>query len=554
MSLNDNFRRDLLKKVYGLARHQDIDGVTEKILDPKTLNSRFKNINQTMYSVFDAMADLASRDKKYMQSFFQGYVNPVYQKQHSYTMKDAYLTNKKFQSNGQYTTFPDGDRVVYDHSGYGNLETNDAYEWVFKNGVLMDTTQYDVANTPYGLKLYVKPAFVANDDRIDLVINKKFNNTAVWKYTFPSIQSNFNTQVVVNDNITGRLYHTKHMILYVRKVGHPNFLRIPVDRYVVAMDVSGTVLNITIQNYIFQVGDELCLKNSTEFWSKEVVQTMSPTNTCCTHSAIPLVRTDGSPVPFKNSSDFDVFYNNKKLLPEIHYGIAYSVSSESPDEMVLLFNAEPGTNTIKIFKNEPSFEQDSIVMNYDELPEKGFVQYDPNFRMPVMPKLGYCFINGKFVNDTHLSTKHRSLLQVSDVEDTHQFNYTMKIVTNQEVDDIIQGLESIPSEMDLVVEYMGLQSILDTIYATLPENNVSTNPNIEDEMHITGYTPNAAWYRMIYNYLNLMIVDANAPDMVFDANLELPVEFRYFDTDQVLDANECSCQDIIIDANIIYTP
>jgi hypothetical protein len=554
MSLNDNYRRDLLKRINELTLYRDIDGVTEKTSDPKVLNTRFRNLTQSMHSIFEAMADIASRDKKYLQTFFQGFVNPVYQKGYSYNLKSGYLTHQYFQSNGVPVSFASDDpRIYFDAGDYGDFKFNDVYEMVYRNGILMDQSQYDLYNTAYGLKLYIKDAFVSNNDQIDLTINKKFNPSITgWNYLFTSSVSSFTTSFPVNDANTGQLYHQKHLLLYVKTAGSPFFTKVDPNLYEFVMDMSGTVINLAVEK-AFGNNDRLLALNSTMYWEKRF-PTISGTTDCCTLPGSALVTSDNLPVPFISEWDFDIYLDGRKLIPLTHFRISRSIDCGSYDEVIFLFDIDPlVSKDIIIIKNEPAYPEDMVLIKRDNLNVKGLEQYDPNAKFPIMPQLGTTFINGRFFNNTHQSAPHRSLLEISDVPVTNYFLYTMKVVTSSETDSILTELQALPSEMDLVVEYLGLSSVIANLYADLPDLTLVTEDNLDTVIGVTDWSPNAAWWRMVYFYVQIVTTSSGGELVYIDASGSLPQELDVFSADQILDANQCTCAaDIVIDANTNY--
>lgn len=551
MSLNENFRRDLVSKAYELSKHTDIDNIQEKLTNPATFNKRFKKIQESVISVVEAMADLASKDKKYLQTFFQGYVNPIYVKSFKYESKNSYLVSSYFSSNGTPIAFNEA-RVFYSYYDYSNLEFNDSYVYMFRNGKLLEPTEYDVYNTAYGLKGFVKSTAVSDNDEITVVINKKYNpDIKLFNRTVSATNTSFSFLVpLVNNDSIGQFYNIKHVILYIKKSSYLNYIRIPKSKYTVAMDVTGNNLNISISNYSLTAGDIILVGNTTSFWNYTSNITTS-TNDCCVHPSIDL-KHNNLPVPFESVYDFDVFYDDLKLIPEIHYSIAYSTSPLVPDKLVFNFDVPSNeTHKLKIFKNEPAIENDFLFTYKELLNEKGLEEFDPNFKFPIMPKLGYCYINGKFIDNANLSNRHRSLLEVSNISNRQDFTYSTKIVFNQELEEILDDLKNSPSEMDLVVEYMGLNNVISNLYSSLPtiveipEDDFLTAKNAE-------LIPNRAFWTMFLSLYNYKLTQNS--NFILDANQTsgLPDLEALGITHSTLDANECSCQTINLDANITW--
>ena len=105
--------------------------------------------------------------------------------------------------------------------------------------------------------------------------------------------------------------------------------------------------------------------------------------------------------------------------------------------------------------------------------------------------------------------------------------------------------------MDLVVEYMGLPNVISNLYSSLP-----TITDIPQADFATAKTatmrPNASFWAMLYSYYAYkitqstdFILDANDPNGIADFNA-LGITLGNFD------ANECSCQDINLDGNIVF--
>ena len=549
MSLTDNFRRDLASKVNEFSKLIDIDNKSEKITDPKTFNIRFRTLSHSMRSLFEALSDLASRDKKYLQSFFLGYVNPVYVKSYTYTNKSAYVQNSAFQNNGIPVNFAET-RIYYDHNSYSNLVENDAYPLVFKNGKLLYETNWDVYNTASGLRLFVKDTAVSNNDTITLVISKKFNTVINgWNFVNNINRISYSTTFQLTYENVGNFYHKKYLKLYLKLSGKTYYSEVDPANYTIDIDVTGTNLSLVV-NQQLNVGDRLQLLNTTTFWSKITTFTTT-SDSCCTNPTIPLISDSGLPVPFQSNRDFDVYYDNIKLLPDKHYKIIRSISSSNPDEIAFLFDVPSSqSHTVRIYKNEPYFPNDSVLIEKSTLDLKGLEQYNPNALIPLMPLLGYLFISGRFYeNSVHLKTRHRSLLEVFNVDAVADFSYCMKLVTTQELEELLNQLGSVPSEMDTVVELLGLDSVKLNLYSTLPNITVTNNETIDSALAITNYNPQVYKWLLLYKWIEYQ--KTLGQDIIIDNNLELP---SYFDGlgDFDLNGNECSCNDIIIDTNLTF--
>ena len=552
MSLSDNYRRDLTGKVAELAKIPEIDGKLEKTTDPKTFNLRFKSITTSLRSLFDAVADLASRDKKYLQSFFQGYVNPVYVKSYRYTDKNAYVQSTTFQSNGVPLTFPET-RIFYDHNGYGVYSEVEGYPIVFKNGKLLSESNYSLYNTAYGLKLFVKSTAVANNDEITLTINKKFNSViGGWNYPNTTIKTSLTTTIPISLINTGNFYHIKHLKLYIRKDGRTFYSPMADNLYTITDDVSGTSIRLYVNTHLV-VGDRLQILNTTSFWYNSTTFTTG-TETCCTNPTIPLVDSvTNLPVPFVSTKDFDVFYDDVRLIPDKHFSIIPSLDSYSPDELVFLFDSLPNTtHTVKIYKNEPYYEDDSILINKQTLNVKGLELIPDTKRFPVMPKLGAMFISGRFYDSLNrLNNKHRRVLEVQNVDSLTDFYYLMKIVATQELDELLIQLQSVSSEMDLVIELLGFDTVVSNIYSSLDSLAVTNTDTIDSALSISGYNPQITSWLMFYKYIQYQKQYSNA-DIIIDNNLEVPGFFTSINGGLDLNANACSCNDIELNSNLTF--
>ena len=552
MSLNDNFRRDLLGRVFELSQLPAIDSNVESLSNVKTFNDRFRNLQNSLLYSFRAMADIAFRDKKYLQEFFKGYANPIYTKTYAHVLKDAFKVTNYFNTNGVPVTFTE-DMIFYDCDDYGNLETNDTYVYVFKNGLWLTEDKYFLYNTAYGLKAYVKSAEVADNDEISIVINKKYNNTIpVWQHTIPISASTFTSLVTVSPSNTGNFYNTKYMKLYIKKVSESYAKRVPTANYTVVMDVSGTNLTVFVSGYSMVAGDVLVMMNTTSFWSKELLNQVIPSG-CCVHTPIDLIVSGTTPVPFESVYDFDIFYDEYRLIPKIHYDIAYSPHSDYPDKMVLLFDAAPGSHDIRIFKNEPAITNEFISIYANELNIKGLEEISNSSTIfDLMPKLGHCYINGRFYNNSHLDLKHKRVIQVLDTNVRNNFFYSMKLVINSEIENILNTIGNPTSGEDLVVEYLGLATVISNLYSSLPD--IVDIPEVSPETDLTmAFNENAAWWVALGEYVSAALAHGTS-DVVFDCNTgTLPPEFDLMALDVgLLDSNECSCSEIVIDCNISF--
>jgi hypothetical protein len=494
-----NFRRDLAGLVYPLSQMKPIDFNVDDKDDEKTYNDRFKQIAAALRYCFSAAGDIAIRDKRYLATFFAGYANPLTSNTYKYADKTMYKSMTNFDYNGVPITFTKP-MIEYRINTFGTLDFSAVYTWVFKNGKLMDPSQYTLLNTAYGVKCFIADTLVANNDEISIVINRIYN-VSKDHYTYTSTTAGSSLTLIIPVSQLGTFYHQKYLKLFIERGNDPKLSFYEIDQANCdwQIDVTGQNVKLEIRNLTsgstgpFRVGDIFHVVNTVYFWEYHNTNLTTPATGSWTDTKqdeIELIEIyNGSkwrPVPFYFIEDFDVFFDGFLLIPGEHYTIIKGGNDFSTYKIKFLFTPAPGTkHSVHIWKNEACADDRDTIIVRSDLDSHGMVVASDYTVVPVMTNLGHPFLNNKYIGNARLEEKHRRVLHVNDVTDTTNFNYKVRLLNTIDIEQVVDFVVDNLSEFDIVGEWIGTDTLVNQIYAnkypaiTVDPNNKSfeeTNP------------------------------------------------------------------------------
>lgn len=559
-----NFRKEYAGLMRASTNFAPINPNTEPLTDAGTYNGRFKSLSDGIRHCFNAVGDIAIRDKRYLESFLAGYVNPMISVERSYANPAAYQNYPTFNMNGQPVTFPE-DRIMYDVSSLGEIDTNNCYVWVFKNGLLMWHEDYTMVNTAYGIKCFIKSSKIAANDKINVSVNRIYNTEGKY-YTLPIASSGSGRTVTIPVSNLSTFYHPKYLRLMVKRGTHAklSFIEIPTTKYTTEIDVTGTTLKIIIFDFPISAGEKLIVYNTIHWWKKEV-KAVAPANgsfdTFVETTNYVAATSDYHPVPYSSDHDFDVFFNGYHLILNRHYAIVRGGDGATVQGIKLFFIPAAGVEyTMQIYKNEASTgNADLVYATQETMNNKGVITVNDT-SIPVMANLGHCFLADRYVIGTRLTTHHRKVFTIDESNTLDSFEYRARLVSGLDIDNVMYTIGDRLSESDMISSWMGFNAVV---------SNIAGDRPLVNDLGILGfsgtYRPNNAWTILDasahvlekFNNVRVMHINGIAPgDMLIDSNLlisEHPAPLsNILDSDIVLDLNVEAYTEIMIDSNAVF--
>lgn len=504
----------------------------------------------------NASADVAVRDKKYLESFLAGYTNPIVSESFNYPNPQKYTDTPAFDVNGIPITFPEK-RVMYSVSTMGTLSTTATLVWVFKNGLLLDESTYTILNTAYGIKCFMKASEVVANDDIDVVINRIYNPhneksrqivkvpaaTTMAAYIFPT--NNF-----------GVFYHMDYLRVYVKR--GVKYLLIPLECILKELDVTGTNVKINIIDFQLLSGDSIEVYNSIYFF-KHIENRVTSISQPWKRDFILSETFDGDDlrlIPTGSSHDFDIFLDGYQLIPEVHFGLIDN-SSRPTGFPILRFYFDIPNNTrfnLRIYKNESVLRNKLNRTFIETLDDKGLVVREQlTEHIPYMTNLGHCTIAGKYVPNKKLSHIQRNIIRVDNsVNAVKEFFYQTRIIYAYDIKELVDYTRTNINEYDQILNLVGTDFILEKV-----NNDGAVEPIVVDNTYknktFTDYTLSRkmtfAGDKTLTDVPNLISYGAvrpqNFPALVVDGNSQ------FGDNAELLDYINFN---LTIDANLFTNP
>ena len=329
-----NYRENWTGAVTSLTNVQHINPIIEKLTDAETFNTRFQQLSQGMRHVMNAAADIALRDKKHLESFLAGHTNPIVTEEFTYDDPNIYTNVPAFNINGNPITYSEN-RIMYSVTTLGTIDVTSTSAWVFKNGLLLDESLYDLVNTAYGVKCFIKATAISPADTVNIVINKIFNpypkdSRQTVRISTPRTSTTF----IFPTNLFGKFYHDDYLKVYIKR--GTKYILPPASGVIKELDVTGTNVKITIKNFQMLADDIIEVYNSVyayKYSEKRTIVGNKPWEKDFVLSEN-FGLNDTRPIPAGSAHDFDIFLNWYQLIPEIHYGLIEN--SELPSGFPIL--------------------------------------------------------------------------------------------------------------------------------------------------------------------------------------------------------------------------
>jgi hypothetical protein len=553
-----NFRREFGGLVASLATLAPISNL-ESLSTPDTFNKRFKQLSDAVRHCFNAAGDIAIRDKRYLETFLSGYANPIVSQVFNGTDLDAFTNFPAYNVNGTPITFAES-RVMYNVSSLGELNTAACYVWVFVDGIKQVETDYSILNTAYGVKCFIKSTRVTATSEVNIVVNRIFNTSKdASKITVTGSAKNSTYLIPVSQ--LGVFYHYKYIKVFVKRGNDPklSYLEVPRENLVVELDTTGTTLKVNVRDWQLYKDEVLHIMNTVYYWKYNAVINLSVTN----EVELTEVQTDGSyrPVPFSSIHDFDVFYGGYKLVPGKHYTIIKGGNNYSAFKLKLLFSANSSTTPrLEIFKNEAVTEdKDFIYVLNPNIGTSGVLTSSSMTTLPMSKNIGQCYIAGRRVGYDKLDVKHKRFMTLTGVIGNKDVEYSQRIVSSLDIENVLNFLNTTTSETDLVAEWIGFDVITAKLLATVPPIVVDAGYNKTIAERYTSYnhfdasTAAIEQFRMI---LNAYVAGTLVNGLVLDPNVS-PQSTDFIPIDVVdkfltIDGNFNQYASLVIDPNVIF--
>ena len=559
-----NFRQEFSGIVQSLVTIPPINPATESLTNPATFNTRFNQMAQALKHCYNAMGDIAIRDKRYLETFLTGYANPLITQSFQYANPLTYSNLVAFNTDGTPLTFPE-ERIAYSLTNSGQLSTTATQPWVFKNGVMLDKSNYTLANTAYGVKCFIKATTIAANDKIDIVVNRIYNTISDnCVARIPSTKTALNNSFLIPITAFGIFYHTEYLKVYIKRAGR--VFPIPRVNIIFDIDVTGNTVKLDIRNYPVTNTDEIWVANTV---FTHVLETTVVANVGMTQSAwdakrdITLSAIIGgvaSPVPYMQSSDFDVFWNGYKLIPDVHYGVIDNYTPEGYPILRLLFtpsSTHAVNNSLRIYKNDVTILSDTsavfepVIGNCHGL----FIREETGKYLPFMSSLGHCFAAGMYIPNSKLYVKHKNILKLDDsVGITKDFVYQTRILKTIDIGQVIDHVKTNLSEFDQVVDWIGKENIIQQVKDHA--GNVCPPESPENLSFVERFPANVFDLTMSDidsgNLSNILVTRYSSDGLILDTNVGVTSSTElgeYFAKGLLLNTNDTTITESTINTN-----
>ncbi|BDH16520.1 MAG: hypothetical protein [Bacteriophage sp.] len=558
-----NFKNEYTSIVQSLSDITPINPVTENMNDPSTFNTRFLQLAQGIRHSFNAAGEIAIRDKKYLETFLSGYTNPIVANTIKITNINfvSYDNNSAFDINGNLIRFAEN-KVMLNISILGQLNVNASFIQVFINGKLAEPTEYDVYNTSYGIKCFVDKSSLSVGSTVSVTINRKYNiNTITNSMKSVTIANNVSSaSYVFPTNSFGTWYHTDYLKVYVKRNGV--FSIIPKNNLILETDVAGGNVKVSVTNYNLLINDQLYIFNTLFWWEynyKGAINTV-PTSIILKDS------TSNLPIPFLSSYDFDIYLDGLHLVPEVHYTVIESGTTEG-FPVLKLFLDDAGVNSTKpsrlyITKNEscPKATLDAV---YVETLDNNYnlLMKSKNSLIPFMSDLGSTYAAGYYIPNQDLRVLQRETLYLTTNTKKRDLYNQTRIVYTYDIKNIIENAKNSVNEYEQIINLIGRDNFLNYLaengnispvnLATFDQQTISDklfgangfwkyNPN-----YLVYTSENLEYYMSIRNgQASPLLVDSNSTT---DDSAELN---NYIEGSLYLNSNITKTNPDVYDSNI----
>lgn len=502
-----NFRREHLGLVQSLSSYVPINPHAEPLTDAATFNTRFSKIAHGMKVLYHAAADIAIRDRRYAETFFSGYTNPIITHNQQVDDLTRYDNLPAFATNG--TLIEDvRDYYLFSIDSLSALELENVFAWVFINGKKINDDKYVIKNTAYGVKAFIAKDAMKNGDEVSVTVNRIFNpSKECIKHSFTADVNTFTK--IFRGNELGNFYHHKYVKCYVKRnatvseldseeteklrsgylfgsLGSnsnaykvaSSFLEIPRDRVQTEVDNSGLNVKLTIRGFQFYQGDELFIMNSIHHW--ELHEEFSSQGEVMVNEfpLVEIVNNEVRPIPFGSLEDFDVFFDGYHLTAGEHYTVVRGGNGVVPFKLKLFLTPTANArHRVDIYKNEAIVDNDDLALVREEkVPDRGLLRATNNTSLPLMPRLGHCFVGGLYQPNKSMKSKFRRLMQIENynykfpVEDIYDtpIEYRCRVISTLDLNHVIAFMSDNLSEFDLVGEWIGIDGLIKSLYKNLP--------------------------------------------------------------------------------------
>ena len=563
----NNFRREYQGQVNTLTRIPPINPVLEDLTKPETFNKRFKQVSEAQRHVFNAMGDIAIRDKRYLETFLTGYANPFVTQSFKYEYPDMRKNVNIYDLNGNPIKFPE-DRIAYTIDNTGTVNFTSVHDWVFIDGVLAPKDAYTIVNTAYGLRCFIKATFIKSNTEVTVVLNRLFNTTGVNSTTINLTKDATTFSALFPVEKFGTFYDVRYLKALVKTATNQH-RTIPNRNINFELDLTGNTVRMDIVDYPLVNGETIVVLNCIVPSLTERTITTSSSSSWDTRF---LLVTDKDRA-YKSALDFDVFLDGYKLIPHKHFSVIEDGDTITANTSYLVLNCNrKSTQTnhkefkVQIFKNESVAYNDGADIAYTEkLDCSGlFVRPVETSKLPFMTRIGHCTIGGRYTPNKDVQTLQRSVIALNRSRNEYKdFAFQTRVVRTTDITAIMDHSQRNLSEFDLALQAVGEQHVLDN-YRALHPCTTEVNPldiTIEERFaqwltwdikQTQGDMANLDDVMQKRTNKNVtLVLDANSPDslqqrdelalffnsgLVIDANEYMPAQF--YGKNAIIDANE----------------
>ena len=458
---NTNFREHFTRLAYAQSQVKDIPLTGEDLNNPDTFNQRFTQLGLSIRHVVEATAELASTDSKYLSVMLTGYANPLVSETVPYNESFAPADFPSYDVNGLPLTVPFSARM-FSLGSAALLSSVEYFPQVFVDGVLVSETSYRLFNTATGLKCFVNTNVLNTTSKVSIVINRIFDKSNKYvdilrASATSAVQS---ITLTVTKAVLGEFYHTDYVQVYIKSADH-KYRHLKANQITVS-NKSDTQLSVLIKNTAIAVGETVHIVSALTFHKALTTRSSTSENGGYIDLTIPSNDGKGRPLPFGSITDFDLFFNGAKLIPEKHFTLEEVTGvSNYTHRLKMSFNHTTTSGySVQLFKNEASMsERDGVYSVSEELNDKG-IFVNTNEKSAILPRLSFTFVSGNFVPNEDVEAID-SAVGVVHYKAKEDFQHYSRIVRTEALDGVIDGLGK--SDADMISTWLGKGAILEIL-------------------------------------------------------------------------------------------